>query len=165
MTLADCHPPLFTCRMIYRSSPAVVVLGRPPPTFLTAVPVVCNAFQARKTTLLLILNYAATLVTVRPSSSFPIILPRVKSSRQVPSKPIRKSGSAKQYENEGRRESISEFIDSKSQDILRQIPRWFRSGLEIVGSILVGGCRLSGREICRQACHSVMWHSKNLFEY
>ncbi|GFW45110.1 hypothetical protein TNCV_716121 [Trichonephila clavipes] len=36
--------------MIYRSSPAVVVLGRPPPTFLTAVPVVWNAFQARNDT-------------------------------------------------------------------------------------------------------------------
>ncbi|GFT55145.1 SEC14-like protein 2 [Trichonephila clavipes] len=51
MTLADCRRPLFACRMIYRSSPAVVVLGRPPPTFLTAVPVVWNAFQARETTL------------------------------------------------------------------------------------------------------------------
>ncbi|GFU52507.1 hypothetical protein TNCV_2115051 [Trichonephila clavipes] len=49
MTLADCRRPLFTCRMVYRSSPAVVVLGRPPPTFLTAVPVVWNAFQARET--------------------------------------------------------------------------------------------------------------------
>ncbi|GFS64529.1 uncharacterized protein TNCV_4137561 [Trichonephila clavipes] len=28
MTLADCLRPLFACRMIYRSSPAVVVLGR-----------------------------------------------------------------------------------------------------------------------------------------
>ncbi|GFU21527.1 uncharacterized protein TNCV_3827341 [Trichonephila clavipes] len=36
MTLADCRRPLFACRMTYRSSPAVVVLGRPPPTFLTA---------------------------------------------------------------------------------------------------------------------------------
>ncbi|GFX66109.1 structural maintenance of chromosomes protein 2-2 [Trichonephila clavipes] len=79
MTLADCRRPLFTCRMIYQSSPAVVVLGWPPPTFLTAVPVVWNAFQAREMTLLLIPNSAATLVTVRPSSSFPIILPRVKS--------------------------------------------------------------------------------------
>ncbi|GFX00809.1 retrotransposable element Tf2 protein type 1 [Trichonephila clavipes] len=34
--------------MIYRSSPAVVVLGRPPPTFLTAVPVVWNAFKSAK---------------------------------------------------------------------------------------------------------------------
>ncbi|GFW35320.1 structural maintenance of chromosomes protein 2-2 [Trichonephila clavipes] len=81
MTLADCRRPLFACRMIYWSSPAVVVLGRPPPNFLTAVPVVGNAFQARETTLLLIPNFAATLVTVRPYSSFPIILPRVKSSR------------------------------------------------------------------------------------
>ncbi|GFY19687.1 structural maintenance of chromosomes protein 2-2 [Trichonephila clavipes] len=80
MTLADCRWPLFACRMIYRSSPAVVVLGRLPPTFLTAVPVVWNAFQARETTLLLIPNSAATLVTVRPSSSFPVIVPRVKSS-------------------------------------------------------------------------------------
>ncbi|PRD26368.1 UNVERIFIED_CONTAM: Structural maintenance of chromosomes protein 2-2 [Trichonephila clavipes] len=69
--------------MIYRSSPAVVVHGRPPPTFLTAVPVVWNAFQARETTLLLIPNSAATLVTVRSSSSSPIILPRVKSSRMT----------------------------------------------------------------------------------
>ncbi|GFW35488.1 uncharacterized protein TNCV_3071161 [Trichonephila clavipes] len=38
-------------------------------------------FQTRETTLLLIPKSAATLVTVRPSSSFPIILPRVKSSR------------------------------------------------------------------------------------
>ncbi|GFY36642.1 structural maintenance of chromosomes protein 2-2 [Trichonephila clavipes] len=82
MTLADCRRPLFACRMIYRSSPAVVVLGRPPPTFLTAVPVVWNAFQARETTLQLIPNSAATLVKVCPSSSFPIILPRVKSSRK-----------------------------------------------------------------------------------
>ncbi|GFU49316.1 structural maintenance of chromosomes protein 2-2 [Trichonephila clavipes] len=81
MTLADCRRPPFACRMIYRSSPAVVVLGRPPPTFQTAVPVVWNAFQARETTLLLIPNSEATLVTVRPSSSFPIILLRVKSSR------------------------------------------------------------------------------------
>ncbi|GFW69999.1 structural maintenance of chromosomes protein 2-2 [Trichonephila clavipes] len=73
--------PLFACRMIYRLSAAVVVFGRATPTFLTAVPVVWNAFQARETTLLLIPNSAATLVTVRPSSSFPIILPRVKSSR------------------------------------------------------------------------------------
>ncbi|GFW52777.1 hypothetical protein TNCV_2393561 [Trichonephila clavipes] len=51
MTLADCRRPIFACRMIYRSSPAVVVLGRSPPTFLTAVPVVWNAFQARETTL------------------------------------------------------------------------------------------------------------------
>ncbi|GFV13925.1 structural maintenance of chromosomes protein 2-2 [Trichonephila clavipes] len=80
MTLTDCRRPLFACRMIYRSSPAVVVLGRPPPTFLTVVPVVWNAFQARETTFLLILNSGATLVTVRSSSSFPIILPRVKSS-------------------------------------------------------------------------------------
>ncbi|GFU69108.1 structural maintenance of chromosomes protein 2-2 [Trichonephila clavipes] len=68
-------------RMIYRPSLAVVVLGRPPPTFLTAVPVVWNAYQARETTLSLIPYSAATLVTVRPSSSFPIILSRVKSSR------------------------------------------------------------------------------------
>ncbi|GFW42547.1 structural maintenance of chromosomes protein 2-2 [Trichonephila clavipes] len=67
-------------QMIYQSSPAVVILGRPPPTFLTAVFGVWNAFQARETTLLLIPNSAATLVTVRPSSSFPIILPRVKLS-------------------------------------------------------------------------------------
>ncbi|GFV42083.1 structural maintenance of chromosomes protein 2-2 [Trichonephila clavipes] len=66
MTLADCRRPLFACSMIYRSSPAVVVLGRPPPIFLTAVPVVWNAFQARETTLLLIPNSAATLVTVFP---------------------------------------------------------------------------------------------------
>ncbi|GFX33631.1 uncharacterized protein TNCV_1932981 [Trichonephila clavipes] len=52
-------------QMIYRSSPAVVVLGRPPPTFLTAVSVVWNDFQARETTLLLIPNSAATLVTVQ----------------------------------------------------------------------------------------------------
>ncbi|GFW37423.1 hypothetical protein TNCV_860301 [Trichonephila clavipes] len=51
MTLSDCCRPLFACRMIYRSSPAVVILVRPPPTFLTAVPVVWNAFQARETTL------------------------------------------------------------------------------------------------------------------
>ncbi|GFX94007.1 hypothetical protein TNCV_3413691 [Trichonephila clavipes] len=63
MTLADCRRPLFSYMMIYRSSPAVVVLGWPPPTFLTAVPVVWNAFQARETTLLLIPNSAATLVT------------------------------------------------------------------------------------------------------
>ncbi|GFU53073.1 hypothetical protein TNCV_3098571 [Trichonephila clavipes] len=50
-------------QMIYQSFPEVVVLGRPPPTFLTAVPVVWNAFQARETTLLLIPNSAATLVT------------------------------------------------------------------------------------------------------
>ncbi|GFU82118.1 transposable element Tcb2 transposase [Trichonephila clavipes] len=56
--------------------------ARPPPTFLTAVPVVWNAFQERETTLLLIPNSAATLVTVRPYSTFPIILPRVKSSSQ-----------------------------------------------------------------------------------
>ncbi|GFW28078.1 tryptophan 5-hydroxylase 1 [Trichonephila clavipes] len=49
--------------MIYRSYPAIVVLGRPPPTFLTAVPVVWNAFQAREMTILLIPNSAATLVT------------------------------------------------------------------------------------------------------
>ncbi|GFT74932.1 histone-lysine N-methyltransferase SETMAR [Trichonephila clavipes] len=49
--------------MIYRSSLAVVVLERPPPTYLTAVPVVWNAFQAREMTLLLISNSAATLVT------------------------------------------------------------------------------------------------------
>ncbi|GFU70107.1 hypothetical protein TNCV_3807381 [Trichonephila clavipes] len=75
MALADCCRPLFACRMIHRYSPAVVVLERPPPIFLTAVPGVWNAFKARETTL------AATLVTVRPSSSFPIILQRVKSSR------------------------------------------------------------------------------------
>ncbi|GFY05150.1 hypothetical protein TNCV_3270221 [Trichonephila clavipes] len=63
MTLADCRRPLFACRMTYRSSPAVVILGRPPPTFLTAVPVVWNAFQAHETTLLLIPNSAATLMT------------------------------------------------------------------------------------------------------
>ncbi|GFW22725.1 structural maintenance of chromosomes protein 2-2 [Trichonephila clavipes] len=84
MTLSDYRRPLFACRMIYRSSPAVVVLERPPPTFLTAVPVVWNAFQAREMTLLLIPNSAATLVTVCPSYSFPIILPRVKSSRSIP---------------------------------------------------------------------------------
>ncbi|GFY20066.1 structural maintenance of chromosomes protein 2-2 [Trichonephila clavipes] len=81
MKLADCRRPLFACRMIYRSSPAVVVLGQPPPTYLTAVQVVWNAFQARETTLLLNPSPAATMVTVRPSSSFLIILPRVKSSR------------------------------------------------------------------------------------
>ncbi|GFV20945.1 uncharacterized protein TNCV_2704251 [Trichonephila clavipes] len=64
MTLADCRLPLFACKMIYRSSPAVFVLGRSSPTFLTAVPVVWNAFQARETTLLLIQNSAATLVTL-----------------------------------------------------------------------------------------------------
>ncbi|GFX09859.1 hypothetical protein TNCV_3565371 [Trichonephila clavipes] len=63
MTLADCRRPLFACRIIYRSSPAVVVLGRPPPTFLTDVPVVWNSFEARETTLLLIPNSADTLVT------------------------------------------------------------------------------------------------------
>ncbi|GFX93458.1 structural maintenance of chromosomes protein 2-2 [Trichonephila clavipes] len=67
-------------RMMYQSSPAVVGLGWLPPTFLTAVPMVWNAFQARETTLLLIPNSVAILVTVRPSSSFPINLPRVKSS-------------------------------------------------------------------------------------
>ncbi|GFX96650.1 structural maintenance of chromosomes protein 2-2 [Trichonephila clavipes] len=82
MTLADCRRPLFARRMKYRSSPAVVVLERPPPTFLTAVPVVWNAFKREKRhSFLLIPNSAATLVTVRPCSSFPIILPRVKSSR------------------------------------------------------------------------------------
>ncbi|GFV28335.1 hypothetical protein TNCV_4599881 [Trichonephila clavipes] len=35
MVLADCYQPLFACRMMYRSSPAVVVLGWPPPTFLS----------------------------------------------------------------------------------------------------------------------------------
>ncbi|GFW14222.1 hypothetical protein TNCV_3548111 [Trichonephila clavipes] len=61
MTLADCRRPLFACRMIYRSSPAVVVLGRPPPPSSSA----CGfeRFQARETTLLLIPNSAATLVT------------------------------------------------------------------------------------------------------
>ncbi|GFW48814.1 hypothetical protein TNCV_4243941 [Trichonephila clavipes] len=63
MTLAECRRPIFACRMIYRSSPAVVVLVRPPPTFLTAVPVVWNAFQALETTLLMNPNSAATLVT------------------------------------------------------------------------------------------------------
>ncbi|GFW54090.1 structural maintenance of chromosomes protein 2-2 [Trichonephila clavipes] len=82
MTVADCRRPLLAYSFIYRLSPAVVVLGRPPPTFLTAVPVVWNAFQAREMTLLLIPNSAATLVTVRPSSSFTITLPRVKSSRR-----------------------------------------------------------------------------------
>ncbi|GFW56619.1 hypothetical protein TNCV_1863291 [Trichonephila clavipes] len=56
--------------MIYRSSTAVYVLERPPPTFLTAVPVVWNAFQARETTLLLIPNSAATLVTYAPPPAF-----------------------------------------------------------------------------------------------
>ncbi|GFV70589.1 structural maintenance of chromosomes protein 2-2 [Trichonephila clavipes] len=83
MTLADFRRPLFACRMIYRSSPAVV-LGRPPPTFLTAVPVVWNAFQARETTLLLIPKLCSyTGDGIRPSSNFPIILPRVKSSRST----------------------------------------------------------------------------------
>ncbi|GFU74437.1 hypothetical protein TNCV_2091621, partial [Trichonephila clavipes] len=50
MTLADCRQPLFAYRMIYWSSPAVVVLGRPPPTILTP-PRAWNAFQARETTL------------------------------------------------------------------------------------------------------------------
>ncbi|GFY21229.1 uncharacterized protein TNCV_3992731 [Trichonephila clavipes] len=63
MTLADCRRPFFAYRMKCRSSPAVVALGRPPPTFLTAVPVVWNAFQVREATLLLIPNSAATLVT------------------------------------------------------------------------------------------------------
>ncbi|GFX70939.1 hypothetical protein TNCV_1689221 [Trichonephila clavipes] len=57
MTLADCRRPLFPCRMIYRSSSAVFVFGRPPPTFLTAVPVVWNAFQARETTLCELCSY------------------------------------------------------------------------------------------------------------
>ncbi|GFU25110.1 hypothetical protein TNCV_3360441 [Trichonephila clavipes] len=57
--------------MIYRSSPAVVVFERPPPTFLTAVPVVWNAFQARETILLLIPNSGATLVTVTCSPHKP----------------------------------------------------------------------------------------------
>ncbi|GFU37723.1 structural maintenance of chromosomes protein 2-2 [Trichonephila clavipes] len=82
MELFDCRRPLFACRMIHWSSPAVAVLGWPPQIFLTAVPVVWNAFKARETTLLLIPNFAATLVTIRPSYSFPIILPRVKSSRK-----------------------------------------------------------------------------------
>ncbi|GFV25641.1 hypothetical protein TNCV_1459561 [Trichonephila clavipes] len=68
MTLTDCRRPLFACRMIYRPSPAFVVLGRPPPNFLTAVPVVWNAFQASETTLLLIPNSAATLVTIKITS-------------------------------------------------------------------------------------------------
>ncbi|GFX04613.1 hypothetical protein TNCV_2773441 [Trichonephila clavipes] len=34
--------------MIYRSTPAVVVLGRPPPTFLTAEPMVWNAFLSAR---------------------------------------------------------------------------------------------------------------------
>ncbi|GFT88210.1 hypothetical protein TNCV_2893711 [Trichonephila clavipes] len=70
MTLADCRRPYFACRMIYRPSPAIVGLGQPQPTFLTAVPVVWNAFQARETTLLLIPNSAATLVTVHPPPAF-----------------------------------------------------------------------------------------------
>ncbi|GFX55831.1 hypothetical protein TNCV_609971 [Trichonephila clavipes] len=53
--------------MMHRSSPVVVVLGWPPPIFLTAVPVVWNAFKARETTILLIPNFAATLVTIRPA--------------------------------------------------------------------------------------------------
>ncbi|GFU87029.1 hypothetical protein TNCV_1586171 [Trichonephila clavipes] len=52
MTLADCRQPLFACRMIYRSSLAVVVIRRPPLTFLKAVLVVWNTFQARETRLL-----------------------------------------------------------------------------------------------------------------
>ncbi|GFW46779.1 transposable element Tc1 transposase [Trichonephila clavipes] len=50
MTLADCRRPLFAFRMIYRSSHAVVILGRPPPTFITVLTVVWNTFQARNDT-------------------------------------------------------------------------------------------------------------------
>ncbi|GFW63413.1 hypothetical protein TNCV_400791 [Trichonephila clavipes] len=38
IVLADCCRSLLACMMIYQSFPTVVVLGRPPPTFLTAVP-------------------------------------------------------------------------------------------------------------------------------
>ncbi|GFX86546.1 uncharacterized protein TNCV_3728151 [Trichonephila clavipes] len=62
-----CRWSTFNGRMIYQSSPAVVILRRPPPTFLIAVPVVWNAFQARETTLLLIPNSVDTLVTIRES--------------------------------------------------------------------------------------------------
>ncbi|GFU03025.1 hypothetical protein TNCV_2457241 [Trichonephila clavipes] len=65
MPLADCRRHLFNCKMIYQSSSAVAIIGRPPPTFPAAVPVVWNAFQEREMTLLLIPNSAATLVTVR----------------------------------------------------------------------------------------------------
>ncbi|GFU77230.1 RNase H domain-containing protein [Trichonephila clavipes] len=38
MSLVDCYRALFTCRMIDWLSTAVVFLERPPPTFLTVVP-------------------------------------------------------------------------------------------------------------------------------
>ncbi|GFS89741.1 hypothetical protein TNCV_633321 [Trichonephila clavipes] len=71
----------FVCKTIYRSSIANVFLGCPLPSFLTAVPMVFKDFQARKMTLLLHPNSSATLIKLHLSSSFPIILPRVKSFR------------------------------------------------------------------------------------
>ncbi|GFX12729.1 hypothetical protein TNCV_3437031 [Trichonephila clavipes] len=63
--------------MIYRSSPAVVVLGRPPPT--------CGLerFPNARNDTFVDSNSAATLVTVCPSSSFPMILRPVDGTGEV----------------------------------------------------------------------------------
>ncbi|GFX57170.1 hypothetical protein TNCV_2964492 [Trichonephila clavipes] len=53
---------LFTSRMIYWSSLAVIILGRPQPTFLTAIPVIWRDFKALENTFLSIPNSCATLV-------------------------------------------------------------------------------------------------------
>lgn len=75
-----CRLFLFACGTRYRSATAAIVLGRPLLRFGTAVSDVWNVLQAPGTMLWATLNFSATLVTLRHSSNFLMILPKVKSS-------------------------------------------------------------------------------------
>lgn len=75
-----CRLFLFACGTRYRSAAAAIVLGRPLLRFGTAVSDFWNVLQAPGTMLWATLNFSATLVTLRPSSNFLMILPKVKSS-------------------------------------------------------------------------------------
>ncbi|GFT86690.1 hypothetical protein TNCV_1251531 [Trichonephila clavipes] len=81
MALADCYRALFACSTIYRSTTAVIFLECPPPMYLTAVPMVWKAFHARETTLFFYSEVFSYTDETTPFSSFPITLPRVKTSR------------------------------------------------------------------------------------
>ncbi|GFX17161.1 BRCA1-associated RING domain protein 1 [Trichonephila clavipes] len=77
MTLADCCRPLFACRMIHRSSPAVVVLERPPPIFTCGL----ERFQSTQSDTFVDAELCRYTGDSTPLFQLSDFLPCVKSSR------------------------------------------------------------------------------------
>lgn len=75
------HLPVLVCRTSNRSYSTVVAHVRPLLNPLTAVTIVWNALQACDTMLWAITSSSVTLVSIRHSSNFPMILLCVKSQR------------------------------------------------------------------------------------